>query len=159
MNTFDSATVGKGKKMILQICQSRNVPPKTQCRNCLTGDWWSGEGVGDKKHANGWCVQISEVCTHVTKVVCANTANIYVAKVQMYNLRLGTGTSWSNTGSGGREGTLQKWWESQMWSCSLALLDFKETPCCILFSEPPNLSSCPAPLDFKKTFVLLHPFP
>ena len=51
-----------------------------------------------------WCVQISEVCTPVTKVVCANTANIYVAKVQMYNLRLGTGTSWSNTRTGGARG-------------------------------------------------------
>ena len=58
MNTYiyESATVEKGKKwiqnfddykMILQICQSRNTPPKTKCRNCLTGDWWSGEGVGD----------------------------------------------------------------------------------------------------------------
>ena len=45
-----------------------------------------------------------------------------------------------------------------MWSCSLALLDFKKTPCCILSSDTPNLSSCPAPLDFKKTFLLLHPF-
>ena len=54
--------------MILQICQRRNTSPKTKCRNCLTGDWWSGEGVGDKKHANGWCVQISEVCTHVGKM-------------------------------------------------------------------------------------------
>ena len=85
-------------------------------------------------------------------MVCANTTNVYVAKAQMYNLRLGTETSWSNTGVGARgAGTLQKWWESQMWSCSPALLDFKKTPRCILSSEPPNLSSCPAPLDFKNT--------
>ena len=72
-------------------------------------------------------------------MVCANTTNVYVAKAQMYNLRLGTETSWSNTGVGGREaGTLQKWWESQMWSCSLALLDFKKTPCCILSCDARN---------------------
>ena len=35
-------------------------------------------------------------------VVCANTTNVYVAKAQMYNLRLGTETSWSNTGVGAR---------------------------------------------------------
>ena len=77
-------------------------------------------------------------------MVCANITNVYIAKAQMYNLRLGNETSWSNTGVGARgAGTLQKWWESQMWSCSLVLLDFKKTPCCILSSELPT---CPVVL-------------
>ena len=33
-------------------------------------------------------------------VVCANTANVDIAKAQMYDLKLGNGTSWSNTMSG-----------------------------------------------------------
>ena len=55
-------------------------------------------------------MQISEVCTQVGKVqtggVCkyqkyANTANVAIAKAQMYDLKLGNGTIWSNTRSGG----------------------------------------------------------
>ena len=77
-HTYESATVEKGKKwiqnfedykMILQICQSRNTPPKTKCRNCLTGDWWSGEGVGDKN------MQMDGVCKYY-KCLRSKSANV-----------------------------------------------------------------------------------
>ena len=101
-------------------------------------------------------VQISEVCTHVTKVVCANTANVYVVKAQMYNLRLGTGTSWSNTRTGEARGQdiAKVVGKSNVVLFSSPARFQENPPCCILSSEPPNLSRCPAPLDFKKTFLL-----
>ena len=58
--------------MISQICQSRNTPPKTKCRNCLTGDWWSGEGVGDKN------MQTDGVCKYCKYCKClrSKSANV-----------------------------------------------------------------------------------